>query len=353
MTAHAQAEVRDLEALVLAGDVGGVAAACEAGTPPSNRTALVATCKQILGKGFWSMSAGYTGDQVDAAAVASTAHATIAEVRAIRTPWKIPRDLDLAFRLVRARDESFRDGWAAHAIESLDARGAFVARRLIASGASRKPPSDAYTIALVSRPGAFDLTAKAGAWGRKGVIDVLARESRPPDRRRVAHLRSRGRRREQPRRARQVLPGKRELACRPRRAEQRGSSEPRAPARREPRRFATRLRPVPRAVVLGISRGAQADGRRACGEGEHLPLAHREPNRAHRLDGAEGPSAGRAGDSPRRGRGRRADRTGGAGSEQGFGHAGARTLGTRRRVRARSPAPSRKPRRRSTRSWER
>lgn len=175
MTAHAQAEVRDLEALVLAGDVGGVAAACEAGTPPSNRTALVATCKQILGKGFWSMSmsAGYTGDQVDAAAVASTSHATITEVRAIRTPWKIPRDLDLAFRLVRARDESFRDGWAAHAIESLDARGAFVARRLIASGASRKPPSDAYTIALVSRPGAFDLTAKAGAWGRKGVIDVL------------------------------------------------------------------------------------------------------------------------------------------------------------------------------------
>jgi hypothetical protein len=88
VTAHAQAEVRDLEALVLAGDVRGVAAACEAGTPATNRTALVATCKQILGKGFWSMSAGYTGDQVEAAAIASTAHATIAEVRAIRTPGR-------------------------------------------------------------------------------------------------------------------------------------------------------------------------------------------------------------------------------------------------------------------------
>ena len=89
------------------------------------------------------------------------------------------------------------------------------------------------------------------------------------------------------------------------------------------------------------------------GAGEHLPLAHREPRRAYRLDGAEGASAGRADDSPRRGRSRGADRAGDAGSEQGFRHPGARTLGTRGRLRARSPAPSRKPRRRSTRSWER
>ena len=171
-TLDAHVEHRDLEALVLAGDVRGVATACEAGTPAGNRAALIATCKQVLSKGFWSPT-GYTADQVGAAAIALTAHGTIAEVERIRTTWRIPRDLELACRLVSARDESFRERWAAHAIDSLDARGVFVARRLIASGAAPKPRSDGYTIALVSRSGSFDLTSEAGAWGRRGVIDVL------------------------------------------------------------------------------------------------------------------------------------------------------------------------------------
>ena len=39
----------------------------------------------------------------------------------------------------------------------------------------RKPDSDAYTLALVSHPGSFDLSSEADAWGRTGVIELLRR----------------------------------------------------------------------------------------------------------------------------------------------------------------------------------
>ncbi len=172
VTSDADPRVVDLASLVVAGDIASVAASCDAGAVAPDRTALIATCTKIIEKGFWS-TPPYTADQVDAAAIAFTAHATLGAVSRMRRTWYIPRDLDLARRLVAARDETFRDGWVAHAVDSLDPRGVYVARRLVSSGCACKPASDMYTIALVAHPQSFDLTGNTFARGNTAVLDVL------------------------------------------------------------------------------------------------------------------------------------------------------------------------------------
>ena len=172
-TAGARPEV-DLAALVLRGDVQAVATACDAGTAVTDRAALVATCKQIISRGPWLVG-GHTPDQMEAAAIAFTAHASVAELRPMRTAWLLPRDHELTRRVVAARDEAFRDAWVEKGFDNLDARAVRIGRRLIADGAAHKPDSDAYTLALVSHPGSFDLSAGLDGWRRTTVIEALRR----------------------------------------------------------------------------------------------------------------------------------------------------------------------------------
>ncbi len=173
VTAGARPEV-DLAALVLRGDVQAVAAACDAGTAVTDRAALVATCKQVIKEGPWLVG-GHTPDQMDAAAIAFTAYASVAELRPMRAAWLLPRDHALTARLVAAREQSFRDAWVDKGFENLDARVVRIGRHLIATGAAHKPDSDAYTLALVSHPQSFDLSSGPDGWRRMSVMEVLRR----------------------------------------------------------------------------------------------------------------------------------------------------------------------------------
>ncbi len=140
----------------------------------TDRAALVATCKQVLKEGPWLVG-GHTSDQMDAAAIAFTTFASIAELRPMRAAWLVPRDHELTRRLVAARDEAFRDAWVDKGFENLDARVVRIGRNLIATGAAHKPDSDAYTLALVSHPQSFDLSSGPDGWRRVSVMAVLRR----------------------------------------------------------------------------------------------------------------------------------------------------------------------------------
>ena len=143
------------------------------GRDPRRRSRLlVATCRDVINKGPWLVG-GHTPDQMNAAAIAFTTYASVADLRRMRSAWLLPRDHELARRLIAARDQSFRDAWVEKGIENLDARAVRIARHLIATGAAHKPDSDAYTLALVSHPEAFDLSSGGDAWRRTNVIAVL------------------------------------------------------------------------------------------------------------------------------------------------------------------------------------
>ncbi len=150
---------KDVSALVLAGDVAAVTAACialDADVLGSRRADVVATCSPIHEHRWWSDSA-YTADQHAAASIAMCAMATVAEYRKASQPL-MPRDLDAIHRILVRRDQPFRDAWVERVVDAFDRRGLRVARRLVHDGLATKPATDAYTIALIAEPSAFDLT---------------------------------------------------------------------------------------------------------------------------------------------------------------------------------------------------
>ncbi len=167
----------DLAALVLAGDVAALTASCtgiDAEVLGAQRAGVVAACKPIHEHGWWS-DKGYTAAQYEAASLAMCAVATPADLRRARR-GRTPRDLDAAYRILVRRDRPFLDAWVAQVVDPLDRQGLRVARRLVHDGLAAKPASDAYTIALVAEPSAFDLTvplAEAFAPGPVTVLDTL------------------------------------------------------------------------------------------------------------------------------------------------------------------------------------
>jgi hypothetical protein len=167
----------DVAALVQAGQVTAVIAACtavDADALALQRADIVATCAPIHAHGWWS-DKGSSAEQHEAASVAMCAVATVAEHRSAR--WsRTPRDLDATHRILVRRDQAFRDAWVEQAVEALDGRGLRVARRLVHDGVAAKPVTDAYTIALVAQPSAFDLRfplADARVPRRLTVLDTL------------------------------------------------------------------------------------------------------------------------------------------------------------------------------------
>lgn len=167
---------------MLAGDVAAVIAACTAldlDVLGSQRVDIVATCGSIHKHGSWG-DKGYTGEQHEAASVAMCAVATIAEYRGARWAFT-PRDLDATYRILVRRDQSFRDAWVEHVVDLLDRRGLRVARRLLHDGWAAKPATDAYTVALVAEPSAFDLTFPLTDESRRHQFTVLDTLRANPD----------------------------------------------------------------------------------------------------------------------------------------------------------------------------
>lgn len=166
----------ELQALVAAGDVEEVVARCEglAGDPTAlgARAAVVANCRALLEQVGPIFDDATAQQQAEAARVALTALATVAELRDVR-PEYLPREPDLAHRLLAARDPAFRQDWVERAFLRMWPDQVHAAVRLILAGLATKPAADAYTLALVTRPGAFDLT-RPPRWRRRvSVREVL------------------------------------------------------------------------------------------------------------------------------------------------------------------------------------
>ncbi|MEZ5205754.1 MAG: DUF6493 family protein [Acidimicrobiales bacterium] len=168
----------DLMALVDAGDVAAVTAACRAADGPDGaaaaRAEVVTRCLAIARKGFWT-ERGPTAEQHDAAVIVLCRLATVAELARLRR-WRLPKDATLAVELLSSRGRDWCTAWAATAFERIDPREARIARQLEVHGLAVPQVSDGRTLSLVSFPGAFDATAPLGdgGWpGHAAVLDVL------------------------------------------------------------------------------------------------------------------------------------------------------------------------------------
>ena len=167
----------DVAALVTDGTADAVTKAClslEVDAIAAQRSAIVATCIPIITHGWWG-NTGYTAAQYESALVAMLAAATASEFRRSRRPH-IHGDLNAVLHILERRDEAFRRTWVDLAMDDVNRNGLRIARRLVHDGSTAKPTSDAYTIALVSEPLAFDLTVPLDATGlphHESVLDVL------------------------------------------------------------------------------------------------------------------------------------------------------------------------------------
>ncbi len=167
----------DVAALVTAGDYDAVTRACltlGAEALDGQRNVIMATCVPIITQGWWGKERS-SADQVESACLAMCAVATSAEYAKSRFV-PIPSDLDAARRVLARRDLSFRTTWVALVVDSVNSDGLRIARRMVHEGSMAKPTSDAYTIALVAQPDAFDLTVPLDAPylpHRAAVLEVL------------------------------------------------------------------------------------------------------------------------------------------------------------------------------------
>jgi Family of unknown function (DUF6493) len=166
----------DLFAAVQAADVALVSAFCTkpgAGvSDPGSRSDVVQYALAIRKKA--SASETLSDDQMQSASMVLLAHASLSDIN--KVGGVSLHDLDLVYRILALRDQSFLTGWANSSFAEIGIGTKRVAHRLVREGLVEKPRTAEYVMSFIGCPSAFDLTSERVQWrGHASVLDVLRR----------------------------------------------------------------------------------------------------------------------------------------------------------------------------------